>query len=111
MHNDRGKRGCDQLVLITFEVAGQEYALPLESVQEIVAMPSSVAVVPRAEAVLLGVIAHRDSLLPLLSCAHCSAFQVPESAGREKVIVTPVGGVFVGLVADRMRRSSERIRS
>src|SRR5207253_1602260 len=54
-----------RLVLITFEVAGQEYALPLTSVQEVVAAPTAMTVVPRAEAVLLGVVAHRDSLLPL----------------------------------------------
>ena len=102
-HNTMEAR-VDQQVLITFEVADQEYGLPLESVQEIRAMPGAVAVVPRADAVLLGVIAHRDSLLPLLSLR--ALLGLPGAgtfSGREKVIVTPIGGVFVGLVADRMQ--------
>jgi purine-binding chemotaxis protein CheW len=67
-------------------------------------LPATVAVVPRAEAVLLGVVAHRDSLLPLLSLRALLGFPGSDkSGGREKVIVTPVGGILVGLVADRMR--------
>jgi purine-binding chemotaxis protein CheW len=94
----------DEQVLITFEVAGQEYGLPLESVQEIRAMPGTLAVVPRADTVLLGVIAHRDGLLPLLSFRALLGLPgAGTSSGREKVIVTPIGGVFVGLVADRMQ--------
>ena len=93
----------DRLALITFEVAGQEYALPLESVQEVIAAPAAVAVVPRAEAVLLGVVAHRDSLLPLLSLRALLGFAGGAgSAGREKVMVALIGGIAVGLVADRM---------
>jgi purine-binding chemotaxis protein CheW len=91
------------LALVTFEVGGQEYALPLEQVQEIVAMPASVATVPRADAVLLGIVAHRDSLVPLLSLRALLGFSGVDTSAREKVIVTPIGGMLVGLVADRMR--------
>jgi len=90
--------------LVTFDVAGQEFALPLEAVQEVVIAPETVAAVPRAEAVVLGVAAYRDTLLPLLSLRTLLGF--PPAAGtdgREKVLVTAVGGVLVGLVADRMR--------
>ena len=94
----------DQQVLITFEVAGQEYGLPLESVREIVALATGVTVVPRSDAVLLGVIAHRDGLLPLLSLRALLGLPGGDKVtGRDKVIVTPVGGVLVGLVADRMQ--------
>jgi purine-binding chemotaxis protein CheW len=91
------------LALVTFEVGGQEYALPLEQVQEIVAMPASVATVPRADAVLLGIVAHRDSLVPLLSLRALLGFSGVDTSAREKVIVTPIGGMLVGLVADRVR--------
>jgi purine-binding chemotaxis protein CheW len=93
----------EELALVTFEVAGQEYALALEQVQEVVAVPSSVAVVPRADAVVLGIVAHRDGLLPLLSLRALLGFPGEDTSAREKVVVTAVGGMLVGLVADRMR--------
>jgi purine-binding chemotaxis protein CheW len=94
----------DRAKLVTFEVAGQEYGLDLSAVQEILAAPTHVAVVPRAETVVLGVMAYRETLLPLLSLRGLLGFPVGGGdEGREKVVVTSVGGVRVGLVADRMR--------
>ena len=91
-------------LLLSFAVAGQDYALALESVREIVPVPDTITVVPRAEAVLLGVISYRDILLPLLSLRGLLGFAASErSDGDEKVIVIPVRGVLVGLVADRVR--------
>ena len=97
--NDR----AEGLALITFEVAGQDYALPLEQVLEVIAMPAAVAAVPRAEAVLLGIVAHRDTLLPLLSLRALLGFSEEGRLTREKVVVTQIGGMLVGLVADRMQ--------
>ncbi len=54
-------------MLVTFEVAEQEFALELESVQEILQAPAVVTAVPRAETLVLGVTSLRDRLLPLLS--------------------------------------------
>jgi purine-binding chemotaxis protein CheW len=90
--------------LVTFDVAGQEFALSLDVVREIVTAPESLAVMPRSEALVLGVANHRDGLLPLFSLR--GLLGLPPSAGpegRQKVIVTIVGGVLAGLVADRMR--------
>jgi purine-binding chemotaxis protein CheW len=91
-------------LLISFEVSEQDYALPLEAVREIIPLPQSISIVPHAEAVLLGVTAWRDSLLPLLSLRGLLGFP-PATAwtGREKVFVTVVNGASVGLVADRAR--------
>ena len=89
--------------LVSFMVAGQPYALGIEAVTEILPRPSSLAAAPRAEALVLGVAAYRDGLLPLLSLRGLLGFpEAPPSAGLEKVIVVTVSGVPVGLVADRM---------
>jgi purine-binding chemotaxis protein CheW len=95
-----------QQLLISFVVANQDYALSLDEVREIVALPTTIAAVPRAESVLLGVISYRDTLLPLLWLRGLLGHSVSGTetvSGGEKVIVMPVGGVLVGLVADRMR--------
>ena len=90
--------------LVTFDLAGQEFALPLDAVQEIIPAPANVIAAPRAEAVLLGVAAHRDRLLPLLSLRGLLGLPMSTETGElQKVLVTRVGGGLVGLVADRMR--------
>jgi purine-binding chemotaxis protein CheW len=94
----------DRQKLVTFDVAGQEFALPLESVREIVPAPDSITGMPRSEALVLGVMAYRDTLLPLLSLRGLLGFAAEAGEeGREKVVVTAVRGVLVGLVADTMR--------
>jgi purine-binding chemotaxis protein CheW len=90
--------------LVTFDVAGQEYALELDAVHEIIAMPDGFAQMPQSEALVLGVAGFREGLLPLLSLRGLLGFlSAAESNGREKVVIVTVGGVRVGLVADRMR--------
>jgi purine-binding chemotaxis protein CheW len=93
------------VMLVSFLVAGQEYALGIDAVQEILPAPTTdLAVSPRADALVLGVAALRDTLLPLLSLRGLLGFPEAEvSDGLEKVIVVTLSGVLVGLVADRMR--------
>ena len=90
--------------LVTFEVAGQGYGLPLDSVREIIAAPDEVTAAAGAEAVLVGLIPYRDTLLPLLSLRQLLGFDLPKLAGDgAKVLVTWVGNSLVGLVADQAR--------
>jgi purine-binding chemotaxis protein CheW len=88
--------------LVTFDVAGQEYALDLEGVQEIVTAPESLTQVPGSDSAVQGVIAYRDRLLPLLSLRILLGLP-SASLTRSKVIVTLVGETTVGLVADGTR--------
>jgi purine-binding chemotaxis protein CheW len=93
--------------LVTFDVAGQEFALPLNVVEEILPAPSTITAVARSEAVVLGITSVRDTLMPLLSLRGLLGFAAghAEHAGnnREKVVVMKVGGALVGLLADRAR--------
>ncbi len=92
----------ERRLLVSFDVAGQAYGLALDVVREITPLPRSIAAVPHAEAVLLGVTAWRETLLPLLSLRGLLGFSpAAEWTGREKVFVTMVNGASVGLVADR----------
>lgn len=93
----------DRQRLVSFDIAGQEYAFPLEAVMEVVDAPETLAALPASEELVLGVTPFRDTLLPLLSLRGLLGFAAAERTGREKVVVARVGGAVVGLLADRMR--------
>jgi purine-binding chemotaxis protein CheW len=104
MRREEASLAADTDIFVTFDVAGQEYALALSAVQEIVSAPAAVTPMPRAEALVVGMMAFRDRLLPLLSLRGLLGFDAAAvSDGREKVIVASVGGTLVGLIADRTR--------
>jgi purine-binding chemotaxis protein CheW len=89
---------------VTFDVAGQEFALDLGLVREIIAMPGAVVAVPRADKTVAGMMALREQLLPLVWLRELLGFApAPLSETRAKVIVASVGGGLVGLIADRAR--------
>jgi purine-binding chemotaxis protein CheW len=93
----------DRPRLLSFEVAGQEYAFTLGSVLEVLDVPETLAVLPASEELVLGVTPFRDTLLPILSLRGLLGFPQGVRDGREKVVVARVGGALVGLLADRMR--------
>jgi purine-binding chemotaxis protein CheW len=100
------QKGADAqaLVLVSFDLGRQEYALPLGRVREIVPLPDEVSAVPRADTAVLGVTTIRDELVPLLSLHALLGFAVPTRHDeRPRVLVVSYGDQTVGLVADRTR--------
>jgi len=103
LEQTRAETGKSEM-LVTFDVAGQEFALDLDAVQEILPAPSMLTTVPRAEALVLGMTSLRGMLLPLLSMRGLLGFPPsPTSNTREKVVVIKVEGAQVGLVTDGAR--------
>ena len=95
---------ADELRLVSFTVAGQEYAIDIASVQEIVQVPSQITSVPNTPHHVLGLISLRRRLLPLVSLR--SLFGLPtldlDEHHRIVVIAMPGGGQ-VGLVTDTVK--------
>jgi purine-binding chemotaxis protein CheW len=90
----------DELQLVSFSVEGQEYAVEIERVQEIVQVPETIVHVPNAPASVLGLMNLRDRLLPLVSLR--SLFGLPTRALDEKsrIVVISLGAAAVGVVTD-----------
>ena len=90
----------DELQLVSFAVAGQEYAIAIENVQEIVQMPDNIVRVPGSQAHVVGVMTLRQRLLPLVSLRRM--FGLPEQINQEssRIVVVSLGGVSVGVVMD-----------
>ena len=104
----RGEReASDEIRLVSFEVDGQEYALPIESVEEIVQLPDHINALPNSRAHLLGVMNLRNSMLPLVSLR--SMFGLPVAADDQQsrivVVSREIAGAThsVGLVTDTVK--------
>jgi purine-binding chemotaxis protein CheW len=101
----------DEVALVCFAVAGQDFALPLGSVQEIVTLPPSVAAVPQAEVVMLGIMPLREHLLPLVSLRGILGLRAGgHEDAKSRVVVARMGDALVGLVTDGMKEIL-RVRS
>ncbi len=90
----------DELQLVSFNVAEQEYAIAIEDVQEIVQVPETIIHVPHSQAHVLGVMDLRSRLLPLVSLRRM--FGLPEQALDEKsrIVVLALGSASVGVAVD-----------
>ncbi len=90
--------------LVAFRVGGQELALPVGEVREIVRLPEHLEAVPGAGPHALGLMPLRGSTLPLVSLAALLGLPASPPADGARVLVTalPVGGrrLTVGLVVD-----------
>lgn len=102
----KASAGADRQALLVFEVAGQEFALPVDRVREVLPAPREVARMARAKAHLLGVMAVRDRLLPLVGLRALFGLDGTggHAAGRRVVVVRPgVGQAPVGVLVDEVR--------
>ncbi|MBF0613100.1 MAG: chemotaxis protein CheW, partial [Magnetococcales bacterium] len=89
---------------VTFRLANQIFALPLERVREIIRMPE-VAHVPLAPTSLLGLANLRGLLLPVV-CLNALLFQSSSTLtdSTRVVVAENKSGALVGFVVDRMDR-------
>ncbi len=97
---DEEETDSDELQLVSFSVAEQEYAIDIASVHEIVQVPEAIVHVPNSPAHVLGLMTLRERLLPLVSLR--SLFGLPAKALDEKsrVVVVALGSAAVGVVTD-----------
>ena len=97
---DDEQSASDELQLVSFHVAGQEYAIAIEDVQEIVQVPETIIHVPHAQSHVIGVMTLRSRLLPLVSLRRM--FGLPEQAldDKHRIVVLALGGTSVGVAVD-----------
>jgi purine-binding chemotaxis protein CheW len=102
-------KGSEQTVLdedhlVSFEVADQEYAFPIERVEEIIQLPNQITELPNSHGHVLGVITLRNRLLPLVSLRNMFGLPPIEMSEANKVVVISLGdGVSVGVVMDGVK--------
>ncbi|NHC15287.1 chemotaxis protein CheW [Motilibacter sp. E257] len=101
------EESTDTLELVSFAVDGQEYALPIDRVQEIVQAPERVTAVPNAVRRVLGVMDLRGGLLPVVSLRSVFGLPVTELEPHNRIVVITVEREgresLVGVVMDTVR--------
>jgi purine-binding chemotaxis protein CheW len=109
-----GHAGAETRTLVSFEADGEEYAVPVSAVREIVRREARIARMPHADSRNLGVITLRGRLLPLVELRALLGLGSPSAGRRDdasgRIVVLSFGGLEVGLVVDRAREVL-RVRS
>jgi len=98
--SDEEEVDSDELQLVSFTVSGQEYAIDIARVQEIVQAPEIFVHVPNSPAYVLGLMTLRERLLPLVSLRSLFALPMKEMDERSRVVVVALGDAAVGVVTD-----------
>ena len=94
----------DEIQLVSFDVAGQEYALAIENVQEIVQVPARINRVPNTDSHVLGVVTLRNRLLQLVSLREMFGLPAVPLSEHNKIVVVPISGqTSVGIVMDTVK--------
>jgi len=103
-NDDAIEGNSDELRLVSFAVAGQEYGIDIADVQEIVQVPEHITALPNTAHHVLGLISLRQRLLPLVSLR--GLFNLPFEDLNEHhriVVIALPGGLQVGLVTDTVK--------
>ncbi len=94
----------DDLRLVSFTVAGQEYAIDIADVREIVQCPAEISELPNTPLHVLGLMSLRQRLLPLVGLRHLFGLADVDHDEQHRVVVVslPDGGQM-GLVTDTVK--------
>lgn len=84
--------------VVVFRLGDEDYALPIDAVQEVVALPERLTRVPNAPALVEGVMNLRGKVVPIVDQG--SRFGASTKGLGRRVIVTAVNGLQVGFAVD-----------
>ncbi|MEM0906494.1 MAG: chemotaxis protein CheW [Pseudomonadota bacterium] len=98
----------DQVQLVSFVVDQQEYAFPIELVQEIVTVPERISHVPNTPEALIGVITLRRRLLALVSLRVLFGLPNADAAESNRIVVVSMNDkngtpISLGIVTDTVK--------
>ncbi|MVW55257.1 chemotaxis protein CheW [Sphingomonas sp. MAH-6] len=91
------------LDLISFVAGGQEFALPLDQVSEVVAVPAEISRLPDVDRAVLGTVEHRGELLPILVLAPLLGLSEDVGGRPTRIVVATMRGHRIGLAVTSMR--------
>lgn len=103
----------DDVQVVVFRLDGEEYGVPIMSVQEIVRVPEVLTRVPKTPECAEGVINLRGTVLPVIDQRSSMGLTRCDRNDRQRIMVYHIGrqrtGFIVDSVAEVMRISSDHI--
>jgi purine-binding chemotaxis protein CheW len=85
-----------------FQLAGEEYGVPIEAVQEIVRVPEGLTRVPKVPAFMEGVVNLRGMVLPVVDQRRRFALEEAERNDRQRIMVLMIEGTRTGFIVDQV---------
>lgn len=93
--------GTDEdLQVVVFRLAGEEYGVPIMSVQEIVRVPETLTRVPRTPVYAEGVINLRGTVLPVIDQRSRMGLSRCDRNDRQRIMVYHIGQRRTGFIVD-----------
>lgn len=93
--------GADEdLQVVVFRLAGEEYGVPIMSVQEIVRVPDTLTRVPRTPVYAEGVINLRGTVLPVIDQRSRMGLSRCDRNDRQRIMVYHIGQRRTGFIVD-----------
>lgn len=93
----------EEVSFLTFAIGAQDFAFSLPVIDEVMGLPADIAAMPHSGDVVVGSVALRGAILPLLSLRALLGFPDAPVTARTRVIVVRIGKHRIGLVVDAMR--------
>ncbi|MBX9750581.1 MAG: chemotaxis protein CheW [Roseococcus sp.] len=87
---------------VIFRLAGEEYGLAIEAVQEILRVPPELTQVPQTPDFIEGVVNLRGAVLPVVDQRRRFALAQAERNERQRIMVLGIGGTRTGFIVDQV---------
>ncbi len=88
-----------ELQLVVFQLSGESFGVDIAQVREIITMQSIVHV-PRAPAIVEGIINLRGQVIPVIDLLKRFALNARRDRETERIVVVEFDGVSIGLMVD-----------
>lgn len=92
---------CEEMQIVSFMVGGEEFALEIDKVKEIIRFPEIIKV-PGVPEYIKGIIALRDSLMPIVDLRTRLQTGDDSITDSTRVVVADVDGIPMGLTVDKV---------
>lgn len=99
-HNHDVEEIDDEEQLVVFQLAEGEFAVPIDSVQEIVRVPDELTFMPKAPDFVEGVINLRGVVLPVIDQRKRLNMARTEKNDRQRIMVYLLNGMRIGFIVD-----------
>lgn len=102
LFSDPAKSPANESQLVSFLLGGEEYAVDIGFVQEIIRM-QEITRVPEAPEFVEGVINLRGRVIPVLDLRKRFRLPASDDRGKMRIVVVATSGRMVGLIVDAVR--------